>query len=71
MAAERRQPKSVRALAKLGADGTPQTAKTRCRCIGQRQWGTWRLSKVLVEVGADTEALMTCERNGYEDRLLF
>ena len=32
-AAERGQPKSVRALAKLGADGTPQTAKARCRCI--------------------------------------
>ena len=35
-AAERGQPKSVRALAKLGADGTPQTATARCRCIGQR-----------------------------------
>jgi len=52
-AAERGQPKSVRALAKLGADGTPQTAKARCRCIGQRQWGTWRQPKVLVEVGGD------------------
>ena len=40
MAAERRQPKSVRAMEKLGADGTPQTAKARCRCIGQRHWGT-------------------------------
>ena len=39
MAAERGQPKSVRALAKLGDDGTPQTAKARCRCIGQRHWG--------------------------------
>ena len=35
-AAERGQPKSVRALAKLGDDGTPQTAKARCRCIGRR-----------------------------------
>jgi ankyrin repeat protein len=53
-AAERGQPKSVRALVKVGADGTPQTAKARCRCIGQRHWGrVWRQPKVLVEVGAD------------------
>jgi hypothetical protein len=66
MAAERGQPKGVRALAKLGAD-VNHTAKARCRCIGQRQWGMCRQSNVLVEAAADTEALITV--NGMETRI--
>ena len=59
MAAERGQPKSVRALATWVLTRTPHTARARCRCIEAATLGHVETAKVLVEVGADTEALMT------------